>query len=56
LTTVVGPDGSVSEVNLTAFGLDEPAADCMVLEAAATRFPAPEGGGAVIVFATETFP
>lgn len=56
LTTVVGPDGSVSEVNLTAFGLDEPTADCMVLQAAAIRFPAPEGGGAVVVFATQTFP
>jgi len=55
LTTVLGPDGSVSEVTLTAFGLDERAADCMVLEAAATQFPAPEGDGAVIVFATETF-
>lgn len=56
LSTVVGRDGGVSEVALTAFGLSERAADCMVLEAAATKFPPPEGDGAVIVFATETFP
>ena len=56
LTAIVGRDGAVSEVSLTAFGLGKEAADCMVLEAAATRFPPPESDGAVIVFATETFP
>jgi len=56
LTTVVGPSGSVSEVTLTAFGLDKRAADCMVREAAGAKFPPPEGDGAVVVFATETFP
>jgi tetratricopeptide (TPR) repeat protein len=56
LSTVVGRDGRISEVVLTAFGLSEPAADCMVLEAAAAKFPPPEGDGAVVVFATETFP
>jgi hypothetical protein len=56
LTTLVGPDGGVSEASVTSFGLSEPAADCMVLEAAAASFPPPAGDGAVIVFATETFP
>lgn len=56
LTALLGRDGGVSEVTLTAFGLSTEAADCMVLEAAATRFPSPEGEGALLTFATETFP
>jgi hypothetical protein len=56
LTVGVARDGSVSHVLLTALGLSLQAADCMVLQAAALKFPRPASDGAVIVFATETFP
>lgn len=56
LSAAIESDGRVKEVVLTAFGLGEQAADCMVRETAVTKFPRPESGSAVIVFATQTFP